>query len=166
MGFEASGVCSRGPGWVVGPIWRAGRGQKPTCRPGRSREDHPDVRDAHTEVWEGLGGPPRGPKGVGRPTRRFGRGWEGQLGGGRLLESVPEVLDGLRVPSGGPGEVGSPPVGLGGVRRTTQMFGKPTQRYGRGREAHAEVRQWLGGPPKGLRGIGSLTRRSLRGREA
>ena len=85
MGFEASGVCPRGPGWVVEPIWKAGRGWKPTCR-------------------------------------------------------------------------------LGGVGRTTQMSGKPTQRYGRGRESHPKVREGSGGPPVGGAVVGRHTQRSGLGR--
>ena len=59
------------------------------------------------------------------PTRRSGWGWEGHLAGrntrlaGTIQESVQEFLDGSRFQSGGLGEVGSPSVVLGGVRRTT-----------------------------------------------
>ena len=79
---EASGVCPRDPGLVERLIWSAGRGRKLTCWPGIGRKDYPDVQEAHTEVWEGCGGPCRGTGGVGRPTQkvrrsslRSGRGW-------------------------------------------------------------------------------------------
>ena len=92
---------------------------------------------------------------------------------GRLLESVPEVLDGSRVPSGWRGEDGSPPVGQGWVDRTTQIFGKATQRSERGREAHVEIREGSGVPPGhsgglsgGQGGVWRPTRRSRIGREA
>ena len=66
---------------------------KPTCRPGSSREDHPDVQEAHTEVWKGSGGPHKSTGGVRSHTRRVrwttrrsGRGWVAH----------PEIQKGLR----------------------------------------------------------------------
>ena len=55
------------------------------------REAHPEVRKAHLEVQEGLGGPPKGPVGVGRPSRWFGRG----------REAHSKVRDGSSGPPGG-----------------------------------------------------------------
>ena len=45
------------------------------------------------------------------------------------------------------------------------MSGKPAGRSGRGREAHAEVREGSGSPPGGLGGVGRPTQKFGRGRE-
>ena len=85
MGLEASGVCPRGPGWVVGPyggpgeigsppVGLGGVGRTPRC-PGSSHR--------------GIGG-------VGRPTWRSEGDWK----------SNPEVLEGSESLAKDPGEIG------------------------------------------------------------
>ena len=90
---------------------------RPTRISGRGRE-------AHTEVRQGLEGPPgslggdgspnRRSKGIGRPTRRSGRS----------REANPEVRKGVERPTWwfGTGweELEGLPVGPGGVRRPTR----------------------------------------------
>ena len=115
---------------------------RPTLRCGRAQEAYP-------EVWEGSGGPPGGPRGVGRPIRRSNRDWvglggaPGHLGGIRRgLEAHPEV----QVRNGS----------LGG-------FGRLTQRSGRGRDTHPDIRKGSGGPPGAPGGVGRPTQSSDKG---
>ena len=60
--------------------WRpTQRSRRPTQRSGRCRETQPEVQlEAHTEVREGLEGPPGGSVGFGNPTRRSESGREAQ----------------------------------------------------------------------------------------
>ena len=48
----------------------------------------------------------------------------------------------------------------------TWRSGRPTRKYGWGRESHPNVREGSGGPPRGLGGVGSFSQRALRGQEA
>ena len=50
--------------------------------------------------------------------------------------------------------------------RRARRVGKPTRRARRSREALPELREGLGGPPKGLRGIARLSRAAGRCRKA
>ena len=76
------------------------------------------------------------------------------------------VLDGSWGPYRGPGEVESPPVGLGGVEWTTQMSEKPTQKSVRGRVAHPADLEGSVFPPRGAGGVERPIRWSRRGFEA
>ena len=67
----------------------------------------------------------------------------------------PEVWEGSGGSTGGLGEVGSPPVGLGGVGRTTR-------RSKRGWEANPEVRKGSKVTPGGPRGVARPTQRYRR----
>ena len=46
------------------------------------------------------------------------------------------------------------------------MIGRPSQCLGCGREAHSEVLEWSGGPPKGPGVVGRPSLRSEHGRKA
>ena len=164
---EVLGGPSEGPG----EVW------KPTWRPGRGLEAHPEVWKAHPDVRVGKGVSPGRPGGGRRPSQRFGRVREappGSPGGdGRPFrwtrscwEALLEAREGSGVLHGGPGGVGNPSWRSGRV-------GQPTQRSGRGpeeqpdvREAHTKFREGSVGSHGGLVGVGSTTRRSGRGQEA
>ena len=163
VGRKASEVCPRGPGWVWRPIWWARRRRNPTCRPRKGPKDHPDVRESHTRVWEGSGGPPGGLGVVGRPSRRFGMGWEAHA---EVWETHPDVREGSGGPPIGPGGVGDPPGGPVVIGRPTRRSGRPTQRCRRGRHAHPDVQEVSVDPPRGSEGVGRPIWRSGRGLEA
>ena len=78
----------------------------------RGREALTEDLESLPEVWEGFGGSPAGVGGVYTTYRRSGWG----------REDRPQVREGS----------GGPPTGPGGVGRPSQMFVRPSQRFGRG----------------------------------
>ena len=195
-GPGGSGGPPEGPGEVGSPLVGLGGVGRTTQRSGKPIQRFVRGRVVHPDVTEESVDPPCGPGVVGRPSRRVGScreslpvvrecsvsvfGWPLEIlrvtrRSRRGWEAHPKVLDGSRGPSGRPGEVGSPPVGLGGV-------GRPTLSFLRGREAHPEVQEGLVVPPEvweglvvsprgpggvgdhpgGPEGVGNLNRRSKR----
>ena len=159
----------------------------PFCKFVRSREALPQFREGSgvlPQVQEVLKGPPAGPGMVGRTSCRS---WKGRETFPVVQEAFPDFWEGSGVPPAGPGwagGVGRTSQGLGGVESTSQrdrlgdptacqgVVGRPTQRSGRGQEAHLEVLEGSGGPSEGLRGppvssvgVGRPSRRYGRGLE-
>ena len=136
-----------GPGGVRKLSRRAGCGRRPTQWPVRDWEDlsegwkyHPEVRKAHPDVQEGLGGLSECPEGDMKHSRWPGRCREALPLSREVLEASrrsergreahAKVQEGLEGTPRGPEDPhGSP----GGVGRHTRRFGRPTRRSGRSR---------------------------------
>ena len=65
----------------------------------------------------------------------------------------------------GPGELEVQPGGREGLFGGPKGFWRPTQKSGRGLEAHPEVREGSGGSRRSLRGVVRPTQRPGRGRD-
>ena len=157
------GALQKGEGGVRSPSQRAGTGWEaledglegsggPFGEPGGVlREER--GRESLLEGWEGLVDPSGVPGRVGRARRGWDSHLEGREGLGGTLRGPGVVRRASRRAAG----VRRSPAGMGGDRRSPRGprgVESSSQNAWMGRETLSQGRAVLGGPPKGLLGVG------------
>ena len=127
---------------------------RPSCRAERGQQTHPKVREESVGPRVSLGG-------VKRHTRRSGRGWEAQPEVWERSRAHPYVWVGCRpIRRFGRCQEALLEVHLEVREAHLELqvgSGGSPGGLGRGREAHPEIWEELGGPTEGLGGIGMPT---------